>query len=77
MHKSSVIRQKGESQNEYFKKAKHSEISENQTFLIFQTYACVSGGKKGLFFGKFGVLWFLKTPVLKFPICLFTSEVVS
>ena len=30
---SSVIRQKGESQNGCFKKAKHAKISEKQTFL--------------------------------------------
>ena len=30
---SSGIRQKGESQNECFKKAKHAKISEKQTFL--------------------------------------------
>ena len=29
-------------------------------------YVCVSGGKKCLFFGNFGVLCFLKTPVLRF-----------
>ena len=29
------------------------------------TYVCVSGGKKYLFFGKFGVLCFLITPVLR------------
>ena len=27
---------------------------------------CVSGGKKCLFFGKFGVLCFFETPVLRF-----------
>ena len=31
--KSSGIRQKGESQNAWFKKAKHTKISEKQTFL--------------------------------------------
>ena len=30
------------------------------------TYVCVSGGKKYSFFGKFGVLCFLETPVLRF-----------
>ena len=30
------------------------------------TYVCVSGGKKCSFFGKFGVLCFLETPVLRF-----------
>ena len=52
---SSVIRQKGESQNECFKKAKHANISEKQTCV------CVSGGKKCLFFGNFGVLCFQNT----------------
>ena len=32
------------------------------------TYISVSGGKKCLFFGKFGVLCFLETPVLRFPL---------
>ena len=31
-------------------------------------YVCVSGGKKFLFFGNFGVLCFLETPVLRFAI---------
>ena len=31
-----------------------------------QTYVCVSGGKKCLFFEKFVVLCFLETPVLRF-----------
>ena len=51
------MRQKGESQNGCFKKAKHAKI---------RTHMCVSGGKKCLFFGNFGVLCFLKTPVLRF-----------
>ena len=29
---------------------------------------CVSGGKKCLFFGNFGVLCFLETPVLRFAL---------
>ena len=32
------------------------------------TYISVSGGKKCLFFGKFGVLCFLETPVLRFAL---------
>ena len=32
-YNTSVIRQKGESQNRGFKKAKHAKISEKQTFL--------------------------------------------
>ena len=31
-------------------------------------YVCVPGGKKCLFFGNFGVLCFLKTPVLRFAL---------
>ena len=32
------------------------------------TYVCVSGGKNRSFFEKFGVLCFLKTPVLRFAL---------
>ena len=40
----SVIRQKGESQNGYFKKTKHASFSEKEHFLPpdTQTYMCVS-----------------------------------
>ena len=38
---SSVIRQKGESQNGCFKKAKHAKISEKQTFLTLDTHTHV------------------------------------
>ena len=65
------IRQKGKSQNECFKKAKHAKISEKQTFLTppdTHTHMCVLGGKKCLFFGNFGVLCFLETPVLIFAL---------
>ena len=31
-------------------------------------YVCVSGGKKCLFFGNFGVFCFLETPVLRFAL---------
>ena len=48
---SSVIRQKGESQNGGYKKTKHVKFSEERKFP---------------FFGKFGVLCFLVTPVLRF-----------
>ena len=42
---------------------------KNYNFLPLDThtYACVSGGKKSLFFGKFDVLCFLVTSVLRFP----------
>ena len=57
MNISSVTRQKGESQNGCFKKAKHAKISEKQTFLT-SWYAHV----------RFGVLCFLETPVLRFTL---------
>ena len=37
--KTSVIRQKGESQNGYFKKTKNTKVSENRIFLTFRTCA--------------------------------------
>ena len=68
------IRQKGESQNGCFKKAKHAKISEKQTLLApdTPTYVYVSGDKKRLFFGNCGALCFLETPVLRFA--LITDE---
>ena len=63
VRKSSVRRQKGESQNGCFKKTKHVKFSEKRTFRT-----CVSGGKKCSFFGKSVVLCFLETPVLRFPL---------
>ena len=67
---SSLIMQKCESQNRCFKKANHAKISEKQTILILDTHTLVyiSGGKKCLFFGNFGVLCFLETPVLRFAL---------
>ena len=61
-----VIRQKGESQNGCFKKAKHAKISE-----------CVSGVKKCSFFGNFGVLCFLETPVLRFALLPYSRRFVG
>ena len=46
-----VIRQKDESQNGD-NKAKHAKFSEKRTFRT----CAYQGGKKCLFFGKFGVL---------------------
>ena len=63
IYTSSVIKQKDKSQNECYRKTKHAKFSEKQIFL---TPLCVSGGKKCSFFGKFGVLYFLGTPILRF-----------
>ena len=54
---SSVIKQKGESQNGRFKTTKYAKFSEkSKHFLPPDThpYLCVSGGKKYSFFEKFG-----------------------
>ena len=73
---------KGDSQSGCFKKTKRIKLSEKRTLLI-PWYAHVrtfltawyahtrlrfSGGKKCLFFGKFDVLCFLETPVLRFAL---------
>ena len=49
-------------------KTKHAKFSKKKrTFLHTDThtYVCVSGGKKCSFFGKFGVICFLVTSVLR------------
>ena len=50
-----------------FQETKHAKFSEKQTFLS-PWYEHISGGKKCLFFEKFGVLCFLVTFVLKFAL---------
>ena len=60
--KSSVTRQKEQSQNGCYKKTKHTKFSEKQAFLMYvhvRTCVCVSRGKKGLFFRKCGGFFFL------------------
>ena len=66
----SVIRQKGESENGCYKKTKHVKFSEKRKFLTqWYAHVCVRiRGKKCSFFGKFGVLCFLETPVLRFAL---------
>ena len=62
---SSVIRQKDKSQNGCFKKTKHVKFSEKRTFL---TPCAYQGVRNVRFFGKFSVLCFLETPVLRFAL---------
>ena len=52
------------------KKNKIREHSEKRTYLTpdTHTYVYVSGGKKCSFWGKFSVLCFLETPVLRFSL---------
>ena len=53
-----------------YQKTKHAKFSEAEHFLPpdTHTYVCVSGGKKCSLVGKFGVLCFLETPVLRFAL---------
>ena len=50
---------------------------KNKNFLRpdTHTYVCVSGGKKFLSFGKFGVLCFLVTPALRFALLPYYQRV--
>ena len=76
--KSPAIRQKGESQNGCCKKTKYAKFSKKkkqkkQTNKYFfppdtHTQVWVLGIKNFSFFGKFGVLCFLVTPVLRFTL---------
>ena len=61
-----VIRQKGESRNGGNKKTKHAKFSEKRPFLTPW-----SARKKCLFFGKFDVLCFLVTSILRFALFLY------
>ena len=73
VNSSSVITQKGESQNGYYKKTQN--FPKNEHFLHL-TCACVSGGKKCFWFGKFGVLYSLVTPVLRFALLSYYRRVI-
>ena len=70
--RSLVMGEKDESQSGGNKKAKHAKYSKNEHFLPpdAHTYVCVSGGKKYLFFKKFGLLYFLVTAALRFELCV-------
>ena len=71
--KTSVIRQKDESQNECFKKTKHVKISQKRTFLT-PWYAHIRCSFVCLFFRIFNVFCFLETPILESLFCLITVE---
>ena len=69
-----IIRQKGKSQNGCFKKKKKNKarqiFQKKHHFLTpdMHIYVCVSWGKKCSFFGKFGKLCFLETPILRYAL---------
>ena len=66
---SSAIRQKGKShQNECYKKTKHANFSEKETFLSSLR------GKNCSFFRKLDMLCFLVMPVLRFTLLPFTDD---
>ena len=70
-HTSSVIRQKCKSQNGCFKKTKHVKFSEktNISNPLISTRTCAYQGVRNVrFLGKFDVLCFFETPVLRFPL---------
>ena len=52
------------------RKQSTQNFPKNEHFLPpdMHTYVCVSGGKKGSIFGKFGMLCFLVTSVLRFAL---------
>ena len=58
----------------FSRKQSTPNFSKNEDFLPpppspdTHTYVCKSGGKKCSFFGKFGVLFYLETPVLRFAL---------
>ena len=77
---SSVIRQKGESQNGCFKKTKHVKFSEktNISTPLIGTRTCAYQGVRNVcFFGKFGVFCFLETPVLRFALLSYYGRFVT
>ena len=61
---------KGKTSKRVLQKNKHAKFSEKKHFLTPDTHTdvCVSGGKKYWFFGKFGMLYFLVTPILRFAL---------
>ena len=72
---SSVIRQKGESQNRCFKKTKLAKFSEKRTFLTLQ-YAH-EGVRIVLFSENFACFAFLLPPFWDLPFCLITNETLT
>ena len=79
MSSSSVIRQKGESQNGVSRKQSTPNFPKNKHFLNpdTHTYVSVLGSKKCSFFGKFCVLCFLETPILRFALLPHYRRVVA
>ena len=71
---SSVIRQKGESQNEFFKKTKQ-QISVKRTF--FTPWCTYQGVKNARFSENLACLVFLKHPFLRFALLPYYRRVIT
>ena len=75
--KSSVIRQKDESQNGCFRKTKHVKFSEKRTFFypMIRTCTCAYQGVKNVRFSEnLTCFAFLKHPFWDSPFCLIIDE---
>ena len=74
---SSIIRQKYESLNGVTRKQSTPHFPKNEHFLPPDThkFVCVSGGKKCSSFGKFDVLCFLVTPVLRYALLPYCGRI--
>ena len=80
IYNTSVIRQKGESQNWCFKKTKHVKFSEktNLSNPLICTRTCAYQGVRNVrFFEKFDVFCFLETPVLRFALLPYYRRTIS
>ena len=72
---SSVIRQKGESQNRCLKKKKHAKFSKKQIILTpWYTYVYVSGVRNVRFSEDSACFLLLKHPFWDLPFCLITDD---
>ena len=70
---------KCESQNGCFKKTKQARFLENKHVLPpnMNTYACVSGAKKCLFFINFVVPSFLEKPILRCALLPYYPQIMT
>ena len=75
-YKSWIIGQKGKSPNECYTTQRTPNFLENKYFSPpdTHTYVCVSGGKNCSFFGKFGMLYFFVTRVLRFALLTYYPQ---
>ena len=69
IHKSPLIRQKGESQNEFYRKTQHAKVSEKRIVRI-------RGWEMFVFLKIWGVFCFLVTPALRSSFYLITDELL-